>query len=71
MQNQAGTWMKCDINSGETDKLDITGREDKSEQWEKKNRWWEERVGESRGGRIFVGQILPKMQINLPLNYYH
>lgn len=55
--------MKCDLNSGESDNLDITGLEDKSEQWEKKNRWWEERVGESRGGS-YVGQILPKMQIN-------
>lgn len=28
--------MKCDLNSGEADNLDITGREDKSEQWEKR-----------------------------------
>lgn len=28
--------MKCDLNTGETDNLDITGREDKSEQWEKR-----------------------------------
>lgn len=55
--------MKCDLNSGESDNLDITGREDKSEQWEKKNRWWEERVGEIQR-RSYMGQILPKMQIN-------
>lgn len=28
--------MKCDLNSGEADNLDITGREDKSEQREKR-----------------------------------
>lgn len=27
--------MKYDLNAGEADNLDITGQEDKSEQWEK------------------------------------
>lgn len=28
--------MKCILNAGETDNLDITGWKDKSEQWEKR-----------------------------------
>jgi len=28
--------MKCDLNSGESDNLDITAWEDKSEQWEQR-----------------------------------
>lgn len=59
-----------DLNAGKADNLDITV-ERQVRAVGKKNRWWEERVGESRGGRSDVGQSLPEMRINLPLNYYY